>query len=455
MKKKVISFMMVSVMILSAFGLAGCSNQGNGNTSNNSGSDSSTQAASEQEDTANTDEKVKIRILTRLAGSPANEVAFRERVEQFRVEYPHIEVEDLSISDEGSYDSKFKAFAAAGDVPELFATYGGGSFRSYVEGGVALDLTEAMAADKEWSDSFLPIFENFQYEGIEGTYAVPYEFFAIQLFYNKALFEQIGVEPPKTIEEFESVSDRFLEEGIIPMALGEKDKWRAGHLFACLLNKRLGAEQNYALANRTAKYNDSDMMEIYELIDEWSQKGYFGENPVSTDHTAEKAMFHNGQTAMHMNGSWYVTEALESENADNISVVSFPYFADFPEHEKIGMGGAGGAFAISTTASPEQQAAAIELLKYVTNKEAFESYAKVQNGGVFPMPIEQDPETTPPLWIEYAETVSSGEFYAEVYSYDPLNTMLDKVRDELQGMFVGQSPEDTANNIQAEIDSNE
>ena len=399
------------------------------------------------------EEPVTIRILTRLSSNQPNAVAFRERVAEFMALNPHITVEDLSIEDEDSYNSKLSTAVGTGDVPELFATYGGASFINYAQNNVALDLTEALNADPAWRDTFLPVFENFQFDTLDGTYAVPYEFFAIAMFYNQELFEQIGATPPTTIEEFEAVADKFLEAGIVPMALGEKEAWRGGHLIANLIDKKLGAESNAQIANRTLAYNAPEMVELFALISDWNTKGYFGDAAVSVDHTAEKAMFHSGQTAMHINGSWYVPEAAESAIVDKIGVVPFPYFADAPQYKDVWMGGAGGAFAISGTASPEKQAAAIELLKFVTNKEAFEHYQKVQKGGIFPVAIASDPSVVDRLTIEYSDLLTEANFKAEVYSYDILPQMQDTVRNEIQGLFAGQTPQQTADNIQAVIDN--
>ena len=400
------------------------------------------------------DEPVTIRILTRLSSNQPNAVAFRERVDEFRALYPNITIEDLSIEDEASYDTKLATAVSIGDVPELFQTYGGASYVNYAQNNVALDLAAALDADPAWKDGFLNVFENFQFDSIPGTYAVPYEFFAVALFYNKDLFTQIGAEPPATIEEFEAVCDQFLEIGIVPFALGEKEPWRGGHLIANLIDKKLGAQANNDIASRTLKYTDPAVAELFALIDAWNQKGYFGPHAGSVDHEAEKAMFHSGQTAMHMNGSWYVPEASATDIADKIGVVPFPYFVDAPEYKEVWMGGAGGAFAISGQADPAKQAAAIELLKFVTNMDAFMHYQIVQKGGIFPVDLAPDPATCDQLTIDYSSLLGNADFKAEVYSYDPLATMQDKVRNEIQGMFAGQSPEVTVENIQAEIDNN-
>lgn len=449
MVKRLIGLFLVFVMIVS-IGLVGCGTQAD----NKAADTKASQQTDTAKDTKAADAKVNIRILTRLSSNQPNAVAFRDRVKEFQTKNPNITVEDLSIEDENSYNSKLKASVASGDVPELFATYGGASFVNYAKNGVAADLTDTLNGDKAWSDAFLPVFENFQFADVKGTYAVPYEFYAVALFYNKDLFAKIGAEPPKTIEEFEAVADKFKAAGIVPFALGDKDPWRGGHLIANLIDKKLGAQANQDIADRKLKYNDPSVAELFKLISDWNKKGYFGDKPATYDHNAEKAMFHSGKTAMHMNGSWYVPEASASPIADKIGVVPFPSFKDKPENKDVWMGGAGGAFAISGKAEPAKKDAAIKLLKFVTNMDAFKYYQKVQKGGVFPVKLESDPSVVDRLTVDYSNLLKTAKFKAEVYSYDILPQMNDKVRNEIQGMLAGQDSKKTADNIQAEIDKN-
>ncbi len=53
----------------------------------------------------------------------------------------------------------------------------------------------------------------------------------VGIWYNKALFEQAGIEEiPTTWTEFLSVVQQLKDAGITPIALGERDKW-TGHFW--------------------------------------------------------------------------------------------------------------------------------------------------------------------------------------------------------------------------------
>ncbi|TVY01274.1 ABC transporter substrate-binding protein [Cohnella terricola] len=436
---KKIAVSSLSVAMLAGV-LAGCGGSGEGKENSSSGTSGSNEG------------KVKIRILTRLASEQPNAVAFQDKVKEFQELNPNIVIEDLSVEDGDTFNTKFKTSVASGNLPEIFANYGGAAFAEYAKSGVAMDLTEVLEGDKQWSEPFLDVFDNWRFQDVPGTYAVPYEFFAIGVFYNKDLFSQANIQVPTTIGEFEEAMQKLKDAGIVPMALGEKDSWRGGHLYSVLANKLMGDQVADDILNRKIKYDDQRFIDVLELMKSWQKKGFFGDNIVSLDTTAEKNMFHTEKTAMHMDGSWYIGEAIKSPIGDKIGFFPFPYSEDKPEYKDVWMGGAGMAFSISGTLEGEKKEAAIKFLKFVTSEDAFKYYQEVQQGGVFPVKMEVDPTKVDPLSVSYSEAIKNATFRSELYAYDPLPQMFDTVRNNIQGMFAGMAPDKAAKSMQDQVD---
>ena len=59
------------------------------------------------------------------------------------------------------------------------------------------------------------------------------------VYYNKAMFEEADLEAPETYEELKNVVKVFKEDGIQPIALGNKDAW-TGSLWYMYLADRIG-----------------------------------------------------------------------------------------------------------------------------------------------------------------------------------------------------------------------
>ena len=399
-----------------------------------------------------TDGTYTIRVQTIWGADAPHEVAFRELLREFDDQRDNVVIVDESVGDETAYNDKLQTAIATGNVPDLVTTWGGASFRQYVEGGVYADLEPALNTNPEWRDFFLPLFENWILDGLDGVYGVPYEVFGVGLFYNKAIFDRLGLEPPRTIAEFEAVADRLLENDLVPMVIGNKSPWRGGHLLTNLMYKRFGFAKARALADRTAQWTDPDVSAVLALIERWHERGYFGDNVVNGSYNEEQARFHNGDTAMHMDGSWYLSSAAESVLGDEIGFVPFPYFAEYPEHRDVWMGGAAGGLSVSGTITPAKRELMVELLQHLTSAEAYAHVQQRVGGGIYPVRMKPDPAVVDALTMEYAAALETAEVMKTgIGSYDPLPQMLERTRNSVQGLFAGSSAQEAALEIQAEI----
>ena len=400
-----------------------------------------------------TDGQIEIRVLTRWASDAPHEVAFQDLLREFDEMNPNVTIVDESVGEEIAFNDRLRTSIATGNTPDVVYTLGGAAFREFAANGVYLDLQPHLDADPEWRDFFLPLFENWQFEDLEGTFGVPYESFGVGLFYNRQLFDEHGLDAPRTIEDFERVADAFLEAGIVPLQIGNQSPWRGGHLFTNMMLKRHGAGIVSDLANRNTSWDSAEVIEVLELLDDWHSRGYFGPNVVAGTHNEEQSAFHAGDTAMHMNGSWYIGTGSNSAIGEHMGFVPFPYFSDFPENRNTWMGGAAGGISLSGTMSETKEAVVVDLLKHLTSPEAFAHIQATVGGGVYPVRIEADPDAVDALTIEYAaELESADELRTDVDAYDPLPQMTDRVRNSIQGMFAGQSPAATAQEIQREVE---
>jgi raffinose/stachyose/melibiose transport system substrate-binding protein len=182
-------------------------------------------------------EKVKIRWWhiwpedTSAAG--AN---WRKLADEYMAAHPDVEIEITIIAND-PYKEKLATNMQAGDPPDLFQTWGGGVLWQFADAGLVQDLTDVLAED-EWGDSFLPgPMAVYRHNG--KIYGVPWTFGMVGVWYNKALFEQAGIqETPKTWPEFLAVVQQLKDAGITPIALGEKDKW-PGHFWWSYLAVRM------------------------------------------------------------------------------------------------------------------------------------------------------------------------------------------------------------------------
>lgn len=400
---------------------------------------------SEKADKAGKD--IEIRLTSRWGGEEALSKYFNSKIEEFNKMDKGIKVVADNVTDEQQYFDKLSSQFGAGTQPNVFINYGGTAIKDYVDQGVLLNLEPYFEADKEWKDSFAPLFDNWQ-EG-KATYGVPVMLYQILLYYNKDILSANNTEPPATIEDLEHVSDKLVEAGVTPFQLGEASNFRAGHLLNNLCYKAYGGEIGEKLASRKLNYDSPEMEKMYSRIQEWNKKGYFGDNPVSVDNNGEKAAFLSGKSAFRYDGAWFVGELTGTEVDGSVDVVAFPYFKDKEEYKTNVQGGSGQGFSITDGGDKEINDAAVEVVKFLTSQEYYAGLEKVSNGGIYPVKFESDPDTKiDEMTLKVKKIVEEATvFRGDMQEIDPETHMLNTVRTALQGLFVDSSPQECGKQI--------
>ncbi len=396
--------------------------------------------------TAATDTTVS--ILSTWAGDSSASIAFREKLSEIDAADNGIKIEQEMISDETSYYNKLRTKFAVGEFPDIFLDFGGARCYDYVESGVLVDLAPYLQADQKWANDFVSgVIDDWKYPDYPGAvYGVPTAFYVVGIFYNKAIFADLNLEIPKTMNEFTKVCDTLLAADITPMPLGEKDIYRAGHFLNNLVMKAYGSEAVVALGNRTLAYDDPKMIHLYQMIYDFNQKGYFGQNAVNKDNNMARSDFHSGKSAMQFDGTWYLGIAAKAANADDIGF--FPFPAVDPQYYGSWQGGNNGGISVVNTGDQEKINKAVEVVKMLTSSD----FAKVQQaangGGIYPTKFESEPSKVSKISIEVSQAMADAkEFRTDIQNYDINTKMLEMVRMALQGLFAGKTPEQCAEEI--------
>lgn len=440
MKKRTLAVVLAATMTIGL--LAGC---GGGGNSGSSGGESSTGS-----DDSGSKDDIVITVSTRYSNDNPDENYYREKVEEFSAMDNGITVEMDNISTEADYLDKLRTSFANGDTPNVFVEYGGSRCLDYLEADALLDLKPYLDENgSEWyNDFYESMWGQCIYEGYDGIYAVPFKSYIVPLFYNRELFEKVGIEPPETLDEMMDACAKFKEEGILPFQAGEKDNYRFGHFNNCLIIKSLGVDAVDDLASRDLAYDSDEMKATYQYMVDMMENGYFGENVLDTDAPTEVSAFKAGNVAMKWDGSWFIAnEIYGTDFYDKVGVVPFPYGDE--SCKEYAQGGASDMFFVSQlNKSEEEIAASVEFVKFITSPDYYAGLDEVAQT-VVPVKFEKT-ENSPenPLLDDVIE-IQAGlkDVRTDVQNYDPESHMLDTVRSALQGIAMGDSADECAQNI--------
>lgn len=208
------------------------------------------------------------------------------------------------------------------------------------------------------------------------------------LWYNKEIFEQNNLEPPKTMDEFFEVAEALQAQGITPLAVGGKDKFETPHLFEDVLLATFGAEDYARLFQDPAMWDDPRVREAAETTRRMLE--YANEDRASLSWADAAQTVLDGKAAMNIMGDWAEGYFINKGAAPNV---------DFGWVASPGTDGTfmwlSDSFGLPQGAPHRENA--LEWLRVVGSKEGQDAF-NPKKGSI---PARTDPDTS--LYDEYLQ----------------------------------------------------
>ena len=252
--------------------------------------------------------------LWHIQAEPVNAV-IQDAADRYMADHPDVKVNVEQLQND-PFKVKIKAALGAGDAPCAFPSWGGGPMIEYINAGHILDISEYMNAD-DYMVRFTPAsLSQVMYDG--GMYGVPVENTVVAvIFYNKSIFEELGLTPPATWDELMTIVDTLVENDIAPFALANKTKWTSSMYYMYLVDRLGGPEVFAAAAAREGSFEDPVFIEAGQMVQDLVERGAFNEgfNGLDYDTGQSRMLMYAGQGAMELMGSWNVSTVI-GENPD-------------------------------------------------------------------------------------------------------------------------------------------
>lgn len=205
---------------------------------------------------------------------------------------------------------------------------------------------------------------------------IPYQPNIFAFFYNKALFEQAGIEKePTTWAEFLDVCQKLKDAGITPMTMDDA-------YATCVIGyhlARLVGEERVVEIVKNGEWDDPAVLQMAKDIEDLATKGYFsemvGSNVWPAGQNSELAV---GTAAMYLNGSWLPNE-VKAMTGPDFQWGCFAYPAvengvNGPETNNFGAQ----VFAINKDSKMSKEA--FDLITYITKGEYDKKLADLSVG---------------------------------------------------------------------------
>ncbi|WP_168442772.1 extracellular solute-binding protein [Microbacterium sp. PF5] len=313
------------------------------------------------------DGQVEISFFHRWPNEPKNSY-YSDMVAEFEKENPDITVSVESVLND-AYKDKVKVVAGSANAPDVLFTWSGSFVDELVANDALLDLGPWLEEDTAFRDSFYPSqLEAFEVDGT--SYGLPVGMQSKLFFYNKDVFDELGLEPPTTWDEFIDVLEEIQDAGMTPIEYGAQEQWTIAH-YVGTLNQRVVDPEVFAADQdpATGEFTDPGYVTALERFQELAE--YMNDDLTAVGHEIAR-------------NAWIAGEApimyMQSAEVGYFGDAQFEYGTfNFPAVEG-GKGdpeeltGAPEGFAISrTTKHPEE---AQRFLEFLLSKQSGIAYAE-------------------------------------------------------------------------------
>ncbi len=229
--------------------------------------------------------------------------------------------------------ANLKVAASSNTLPDMWYNWGGSLASYYPENGLTYDFTE-YAKENGWEEKYLG--SALELCTLEGQLCgIPQSIAMMAVWYRQDIFDQYGIEVPKTFEELEAACATLKENGVTPFATGGQFGWHVMRYIQDLLEYYAGAEEHDALGLMQSDWSSQEAVtKTFEKYKEWSDKGYFNEGFITEDPNDCRMYLYNGTCAMIIDSPTMAQQIVGAEQDPAL----YSYFAFPSETNEDGTG---------------------------------------------------------------------------------------------------------------------
>ena len=326
---------------------------------------------------------------------------FQTLIDEFNAANPDIEVKQ-EVQNWGEVYTKAPAAVAAGNAPELLFAIP--DFTPILKELGAVQPVEDFVAELDAEHKFFPAaIEQYTYDG--HTWAVPMWNMAQSLWYRKSVFEEAGIEPPTTWDEWLAAAEALTKDGQYGIGIpANKNLYTDQTVYDFMING--GADEIYN-SDGTLRFNNPETVGAFQMYSD-----LFKFSPPDSPGWAwgeAEACFANRTCAMILQFAVITTYDTQAEgDPEDLGVIPIPYKEGVENPGTISYVNA----VMILTDDPAKQEAAKKFIRFLLEPENYGRFLNAEPG----------------LYLPVTEAGST----AESYWNDPLVV---KYKSQVEGML--------------------
>lgn len=371
-------------------------------------------------------------------------------IEQFEETYPNVTIE-RTHEDWGQLTSTLNLQLQDDGGPDIAsANNGWSSLGTLAKAGLVLNL-DAYADLYGWDDKVPTTIArqnqfttDFTTIGEGSWFATPpARASLIGIYYNADILDELGIDVPTTLDEFESAAAEVKDAGITPISYSGLDGNTAALLGLQAIYGTEGDINNFVYGDESVTAEDTGLTDAAATLQKWGADGWLTPSFEGIDYQTALADFVDGSAAFRFDYTGSL--GLSGDALDQFGYIQLPQAGD--DSTTVGVGAAPAAMVIS--AKTENPNVAAAFLNFLMSEEASQTAVDL---GLVPMLNEV---TIPEKLSQTGEanataTLDADNGYVPYFDWAS-PTMLDILTQNTQLLLAGKAtPEDLTTAVQAD-----
>ncbi len=358
----------------------------------------------------------QIVIYNSYMTDPAPREADAALVQMYMDENPDVEVLHSSVAHE-DFKQAIRAYLTASTPPDVMTWFAGNRARFFIDKGLVMDISDVWEREG-WNETYPAGFRAMS--SVDGKqYFVPASWYWWAVYYRKDIFDQYGLTPPETWDEFLAVCETLKENGVTPITIGTKYRWTAAAWFDYLNMRVNGPEFHINLMLGKESYEDPRVLKVF--TDYWQpliENGYFIDDPAAYSWSEAIPFMLEGDAAMYLMGD-FLRDSYPDEEEDKLDFFRFPII---DPAVPVGEDAPTDGFLIAANAQHVEVAK--DFIAYLGGVEAQQFFA--DELGRLPTNMEVDTSGFSAVQQKGLELIQGADFVAQFYDRDTTPEMADE-----------------------------
>jgi len=263
-------------------------------------------------------------------------------------------------------------------------------------------------------------------------WAIPLDIEIVGYFYNKNVFEKLGLSTPDTIDAFMSLLKTLTNAGYYGTAIGLRAGWPSALMASEYMYISAGTEYIAVMEGRRKWVDSEKCLEGLKVLRSLVDKGYTNPFVTGIDYNQARDLFFTEKASTILEGPWFIQQIKTTNPEFKVGFFSLPPIN--PDTDIKVLGGIGTSIIVTTKTKPEDRELAFQLLNFIISPYVAERYA-AELGGIIPIDFPLTKET-PSLTREIAQAI---RMYGKTIGYWPVYylpaPLFSKLNSFIQGMM--------------------